>query len=75
MNSALQKKTKKKSTFGLGAFQKSLRKKGTSTFSLPDKKNAEFIEKEIKDLLKMFPGSPDFLGRPEYTIKKKKNSL
>ena len=59
--------------------QKNSGKKGRKvlkqSFTINRRENAETVGKEIKELLKMFPGSSEFLGRLGYTVRKKKFPL
>jgi hypothetical protein len=56
----------------LKAFQESLRSKSGDLLQQDLKKQSQFIKKEMEEMQKMFPGSPKFLGRADYTIKKRK---
>ncbi|MBU2511762.1 hypothetical protein KJ966_10500 [bacterium] len=55
----------------LKKLQNNLRK-GSGIGIFEDKeKNVQFIKDEMQEMIKMFPDSPKFLGRAEYTIKKR----
>ncbi len=56
----------------LKAFQDSLRSKTGDVLQQDLKRQSQFIKKEMQEMQKMFPGSPQFLGRAEYTVKKRK---
>ncbi len=53
----------------LKKLQASLRKGGNGLFEDKEKK-VQFIKDEMQEMIKMYPGSPKYLGRAEYTVKR-----
>ncbi|MBU3917060.1 hypothetical protein KKA14_16120 [bacterium] len=50
--------------------QRTIQKKPGGHAPQENDKHSKFVLTEMEGLLQMFPGSPEFLGRAEYTIKK-----
>ncbi len=72
MNSFFKKKNQQSPGSGLSQFQQNLRKRVDGVATLDDDRKAQLVKNDMLELLKMFPGSPEFLGRAEYVIKKGK---
>lgn len=70
------KKNKSKDTNnGIRKFQENLRRSTGQPAAEEKERQAEYIRQEIKEMIKMFPGSPEFLGRAEYTVKRARLNL
>ncbi|MCG8333416.1 MAG: hypothetical protein MJE63_02800 [Proteobacteria bacterium] len=72
MNLIFKKKNQQSSRSGLLNFQQNLRKRVDGLPTIDGEKKAQHIKNQMQELLKMFPGSPEFLGKAEYVVKKRK---
>lgn len=52
--------------------QQNLRNRASGVITAEDERRAQLLKEDLKELIKMFPGSPEFLGRADYTIKSRK---
>ncbi len=72
MDSLFKRKSPKTENKSISKFQQSLRKRADGIATVEDERNAQFLKTEMQEMLKMYPGSSDFLGRAEYVVQKKK---
>ena len=72
MPSSYKKSNQKNQKASISEFQQSLRARASGLITAEDERKAVILRDEMKEMLKMFPGSAEFLGRAEYTIKPRK---